>query len=168
MAKLPSESRSVSLAPNQYRAALMATDLPFRVAQGFDSLYGLEVTHISDELLRGRVAVTDAIKQPAGLVHGGVYAAIGESLASIGTALKVIPDGKMAMGLSNLTSFVRPITTGSVNAEARVRHRGRTTWVWEVEMSDDEGRLCVLARVTIAVRELRPEDERPPSGASAG
>jgi 1,4-dihydroxy-2-naphthoyl-CoA hydrolase len=164
----PSESGPVSLAPNQYRAALMAIDLPFRLGQGFDRLYGLEVTHISDELLRGRVAVTDTIKQPGGLVHGGVYAAIAESLASTGTALKVIPDGKMAMGLSNLTSFVRPITTGSVNAEARARHRGRTTWVWEVEMSDDEGRLCVLARVTIAVRELRPEDERPPSGASAG
>jgi 1,4-dihydroxy-2-naphthoyl-CoA hydrolase len=138
----------------------MPIDLPFRLGAGFDSLYGLEVTHIDDELLRGRVTVTEAIKQPAGLVHGGVYAAIAESLASTGTALSVIPEGKMAMGLSNLTSFVRPITAGSVNAEAKVRHRGRTTWVWEVEISDDEGRLCVLARVTIAVRELRPGDER--------
>jgi 1,4-dihydroxy-2-naphthoyl-CoA hydrolase len=153
--------------PNQYRPALMAIDLPFRLGEGFDSLYGLEVTHITDELLRGRVVVTDAIKQPAGLVHGGVYAAIAESLASTGTALKVIPDGKMAVGLSNLTSFVRPITTGSVNAEARVRHSGRTTWVWEVEMSDDEGRLCVLARVTIAVRGLRPGEDRISGGATA-
>ena len=146
----------------------MPIDLPFRLGEGFDSLYGLEVTHISDELLRGRVVVTDAIKQPAGLVHGGVYAAVAESLASTGTALKVIPDGKMAMGLSNLTSFVRPITAGSVNAEAKVRHRGRTTWVWEVEMSDDEGRLCVLARVTIAVRELPAGDERRLAGDTAG
>jgi 1,4-dihydroxy-2-naphthoyl-CoA hydrolase len=140
--------------------ALMSIELPFRLGEGFDNLYGLEVTHISDELLRGRVEVTEAIKQPAGLVHGGVYAAIAESLASTGTALKVIPEGKMAVGLSNLTSFLRPITQGSVNAEARARHRGRTTWVWEVEVTDDQDRVCALVRVTIAVRELRPGDER--------
>jgi uncharacterized protein (TIGR00369 family) len=140
--------------------ALMSIELPFRLGEGFDNLYGLKVTHISDELLRGRVEVTEAIKQPAGLVHGGVYAAIAESLASTGTALKVIPEGKMAVGLSNLTSFLRPITQGSVNAEARARHRGRTTWVWEVEVTDDQDRVCALVRVTIAVRELRPGDER--------
>nr|MDQ3356090.1 PaaI family thioesterase [Actinomycetota bacterium] len=55
-------------------------------------------------------------------------------------------------GLSNHTSFLRPVTTGSVHAEARRRHRGRTTWLWEADFSDDEGRLCALARVTIAVR----------------
>ena len=145
--------------PNQYGPALMPVELPFRLGEGFDNLYGLEVTHVTDELLR--VEVTDAIKQPAGLVHGGVYAAIAESLASAGTALKVVPEGKMASGLSNLTSFVRPITTGSVNAEAKPRHRGRTTWVWEVEITDDQDRLCALARVTIAVRDPRPGDERP-------
>jgi 1,4-dihydroxy-2-naphthoyl-CoA hydrolase len=147
--------------------ALMSIELPFRLGEGFDNLYGLEVTHISDELLRGRVEVTEAIKQPAGLVHGGVYAAIAESLASTGTALKVIPEGKMAVGLSNLTSFLRPITQGSVNAEARARHRGRTTWVWEVEVTDDQDRVCALVRVTIAVRELRPGDERLLGGAAS-
>jgi 1,4-dihydroxy-2-naphthoyl-CoA hydrolase len=145
----------------------MSIELPFRLGEGFDNLYGLEVTHISDELVRGRVEVTEAIKQPAGLVHGGVYAAIAESLASTGTALKVIPEGKMAVGLSNLTSFLRPITQGSVNAEARARHRGRTTWVWEVEVTDDEDRVCALVRVTIAVRELRPGDERLLGGAAS-
>jgi uncharacterized protein (TIGR00369 family) len=64
-----------------------------------------------------------------------------------------MPEGKLAMGLSNQTSFLRPITDGTIHATARARHRGRSTWVWEVEISDDEGRLCVLARMTIAVRE---------------
>ena len=50
------------------------------------------------------------------------------------------------MGLSNLTSFLRPITAGTIHAEARAMHRGRTTWVWEVEITDDAGRLCVLTR----------------------
>jgi uncharacterized protein (TIGR00369 family) len=123
---------------------------------GFDRLYGLEITEARDGLLRGQVSVRDELKQPAGLVHGGVYAAIAESLASTGTAVAVMAEGKVAMGISNLTSFMRPITTGTVYAEAKARHRGRTTWVWEVEISDDAGELCVLARVTVAVRDARP------------
>jgi len=120
---------------------------------GFDRFYGLEITDAQDGLLRGRVAVRDEIKQPAGLVHGGVYAAMAESLASTGTAVAVMGEGKVAMGLSNLTSFMRPITAGTVHAEARAKHRGRTTWVWEVEITDDAGRVCVLTRVTVAVRD---------------
>jgi len=57
-----------------------------------------------------------------------------------------------AQGLSNHTSFVRPILSGTGHAEARCRHRGRTTWVWEVDITDDEGRLCAMSRVTMAVR----------------
>jgi uncharacterized protein (TIGR00369 family) len=101
--------------------------------------------------------VRDEIRQPAGLVHGGIYAAIAESLASTGTALAVLGEGKMAVGLSNQTSFLRPITEGTIHAHARARHRGRTTWVWEVDLTDDADRLCVLARVTVAVRDASPE-----------
>jgi 1,4-dihydroxy-2-naphthoyl-CoA hydrolase len=64
----------------------------------------------------------------------------------------VQPDGKSAQGMSNQTSFLRPITSGAIHAVARRRHRGRTTWVWEVEIADDDGRLCALVRMTIAVR----------------
>jgi 1,4-dihydroxy-2-naphthoyl-CoA hydrolase len=128
-------------------------ELPLMVTHGFDGLYGLELTEISDQVASGRVVVREELKQPAGLVHGGVYASIAEALASFGTALAVIPEGKIAMGLSNQTSFLRPITQGTINAVAFRKHRGRTTWVWEVEMSDDAGRLCVLTRMTIAVRD---------------
>ena len=53
--------------------------------------------------------------------------------------LAVIREGKMAPGLSNQTSFLRPITQGTIYAVAPRRHRGRTTWVWEVEITDDQG-----------------------------
>jgi 1,4-dihydroxy-2-naphthoyl-CoA hydrolase len=122
-------------------------------AQGFDRLYGLELTEVADDRVAGRVAVRDELKQPYGLVHGGVYASIAESLASLGTGVVVAREGKVAMGLSNQTSFLRPITHGTIQAVALRRHAGRTTWVWEVEMSDDDGRLCVLSRMTVAVRE---------------
>ena len=125
---------------------------PIPQEQTFDGLYGLEIGDVSDELVTATVPVRDAITQPMGLVHGGVYAAIAESLASLATAMAVMPEGKMAMGLSNSTSFLRPITQGTVHAEAKRFHRGRTTWLWDVEIRDDEGRLCAVTRMTIAVR----------------
>ena len=125
--------------------------IPFE--RTFDALYGLDVVERSENELRGRVDVRDAVKQPGGLVHGGVYAAMAESLASMGTYVAVRAEGKIASGMSNQTSFLRPITEGHVNAVARPRHRGRTTWVWEVEFFDDDDRLCALSRMTIAVRD---------------
>ena len=78
--------------------------------QGFDRLYGLELLACSDTEVRARVAVRAELKQPAGLVHGGVYASMAESMASLATALAVLDRGEMAMGLSNSTSFLRPVT----------------------------------------------------------
>jgi 1,4-dihydroxy-2-naphthoyl-CoA hydrolase len=142
--------------PRSIRCRAMSIELPYRPTHGFEALLGLEFSEVSDERMRGRVVVSDQLKQPAGLIHGGVYAAVAESLASWGTGLGVFADGKVAMGLSNQTSFLRPITQGTIDAIATRKHRGRTTWVWEVEMFDDQQRLCVLTRVTIAVREAPP------------
>jgi uncharacterized protein (TIGR00369 family) len=120
--------------------------------RGFDRLYGLELLSVSDTEVTARVEVREEIKQPAGLVHGGVYASIAESLASLATHVAVAPQGEMAMGLSNSTSFLRPITAGTIHAQALRLHRGRTTWVWDVQFSDDEGHVCAITRMTIAVR----------------
>jgi uncharacterized protein (TIGR00369 family) len=115
-------------------------------------MLGFEPVEIGPERARLRAAVTDRLKQPFGLVHGGVYAAMAESLASMATYQAVAPEGNIAVGLSNHTSFMRPILAGTVHAEGIRRHRGSTTWVWEVEITDDDGRLCALSRVTMAVR----------------
>jgi uncharacterized protein (TIGR00369 family) len=133
----------------------MDPQLPYAHQDGFDGLYGLVLTDVSEGTISATVAVRDELKQPAGLVHGGVYASISESIASLGTALGVGSLGKVATGLSNQTSFLRPITEGTIHAVATRKHRGRTTWVWEVEITDDEGRLCVLTRMTVAVRDPR-------------
>jgi 1,4-dihydroxy-2-naphthoyl-CoA hydrolase len=121
----------------------------------FDALYGLEVLELTDERVTAQVAVTDKVKQPMGLVHGGLYASIAESITSIATATAVASDGMIATGMSNQTSFLRPITEGTVHATAVRRHRGRTTWMWDVEITDDAARLCAVSRMTIAVRPPR-------------
>jgi 1,4-dihydroxy-2-naphthoyl-CoA hydrolase len=132
----------------------MDLQLPYAPEAGFDGLYGLVLDAVDLDVgeIRAHVEVTEAVKQPAGLVHGGVFASIAESITSMGTWYAVQADGKSAQGLSNQTSFLRPILGGTIHALARVRHRGRTTWVWEVEITDDEQRLCSLVRMTIAVR----------------
>jgi 1,4-dihydroxy-2-naphthoyl-CoA hydrolase len=134
------------------------------VLQGFDRLYGLRLVEISAEHVRAQVEVRDELKQPYGLVHGGVYASLAESMTSLATGMAVLAEGSVSMGLSNSTSFLRPITGGTVNAHATRLHRGRTTWVWDVRFSDDAGKLCAMTRMTIAVRPL-PEQpgSEPPS-----
>ncbi len=122
---------------------------------GFDALLGLELVECSDELVSARLDVRDELLQPFGLVHGGVFASIAETLASLGTAVVVVPQGDAAMGSSNQTTFLRPIGSGTIHARATRRHRGRTTWIWDVEISDDDGRVCALSRMTIAVRPLQ-------------
>jgi 1,4-dihydroxy-2-naphthoyl-CoA hydrolase len=129
-------------------------NLPFRDFTGFDRLYGLRLVSMTDEEVVAEVPVRDDLKQPAGLVHGGVFASIAESICSMATWAAVHAEGRSAQGLSNQTSFLRPIMDGTIHATARRRHRGRTTWVWEVDITDDAGRLCALVRMTVAVREL--------------
>jgi 1,4-dihydroxy-2-naphthoyl-CoA hydrolase len=129
--------------------------------RGFDRLYGLELLSCSDCEVRAQVTVRDEIKQPAGLVHGGVYASLAESMASIATALAVHERGETAVGLANNTSFLRPVTGGVVHARATRIHRGRTTWVWDVRFSDDADRTCAVTRMTIAVRPA-PDAPAPP------
>jgi 1,4-dihydroxy-2-naphthoyl-CoA hydrolase len=132
-----------------------APAFPVPLDETLDATLGFEFLEVGAERARSRAPVTNSLKQPYGLVHGGVYAAMAESLASVATATAVQADGNIAVGLSNHTSFMRPILEGYVNATGRCLHRGSTTWVWEVELSDDAGRLCALSRVTMAVRPAR-------------
>ena len=108
---------------------------------------------------RARMPVSDAVRQPFGIVHGGAFASLAESLCSRATYEAVGPEN-IALGQSNETTFLRPATEGTVEAVARARHSGRTSWVWDVEMSDSSGRLCALTRMLIAVR---PMPDRPPT-----
>ncbi|HEX5308276.1 MAG TPA: PaaI family thioesterase [Solirubrobacteraceae bacterium] len=126
-----------------------------QVLLGFDRHYGLELLDCSDSEVRAQVVVGEHHKQPAGLVHGGLYASIAESIASVATGMAVLDEGDVAMGMSNNTTFLRPITKGTVHARAVRVHRGRTTWLWDVTFTDDEDRVCALTRMTIAVRPLR-------------
>jgi len=120
--------------------------------QHFDGLIGTEWLSDDPDDARVRLSIRDELRQPFGLMHGGVMSTLVESVCSRATAGAVYEDGMAAMGQSIDVSFIRPVTEGGVEVRAKARHRGRTTWIWEAEVLNDEGRLCALARMTIAVR----------------
>jgi 1,4-dihydroxy-2-naphthoyl-CoA hydrolase len=124
----------------------------------FDALIGTEWLSDDPDDARARVPIRDDLRQPVGLMHGGVMSTLIESACSRATALAVMGDGMAAMGQSIGVSFIRPITAGHAEVKAQARHRGRTTWVWDAEVVDAEERLCALAQMTIAVRPLPKSD----------
>jgi len=142
--------------PSEHRETLGMPDVldeyPVPAGRAMDGVLGFRMLSVDGHVARAEAPVTDAVRQRFGLVHGGAYAALAEMLATEATVQQVWEAGNRAMGLSNATNFMRPMGEGTLHASARRLHAGRTTWVWDVEMTDDEGRLCAVSRVTIAVR----------------
>jgi uncharacterized protein (TIGR00369 family) len=130
------------------------SDDPPRLRSHFDSLLGTEWLSDDPDNARVRIQMRDELRQPVGLLHGGVMSSLVESVCSRATALAVLDDGMMAMGQSISVSFIRPVTEGAAEVHARARHRGRTGWVWDAEVLNDDGKLCALAQMTIAVRPI--------------
>ena len=131
----------------------MAED-PRGLRSHFDELVGTEWLDDDPDHARVRIELRDELRQPVGLLHGGVMSTLVESICSRATALAVLDQGMAAMGQSIAVSFIRPITEGGAEVKARARHRGRTTWVWDAEVLNDDGKLCATAQMTIAVRPL--------------
>jgi len=136
--------------------ALLGVDLPEpaippdRSLEGFLDLDWIELT---DELARARFGVRENLKQPLGLLHGGIYSAVAETMASVATVAAVWKDGLAGAGVSNRASFLRPVTSGTVEAVCRLR--GITDdvyWVWNTDFLDERGRTCAIVEVTFAVR----------------
>lgn len=117
-----------------------------------DDVLGFELLEATPDRCRARFAASERVQQPMGMVHGGAYAALAESMVSVTTFLAVREKGRFAVGQANSTTFLRPITSGYVNAEGTPLHRGRTTWIWDVTFTDDQDRVCAVTRMTMAVR----------------
>ncbi len=132
-------------------------DDPRGLHSHFDALVGTQWLDDDPAHARVRIELRDELRQPVGLLHGGVISTLVESICSRATALAVLDEKMMAMGQSISVNFIRPVTEGSAEVKASARHRGRTTWVWDAEVINDEGKLCALAQMTIAVRPLPKE-----------
>lgn len=118
---------------------------------------GIEFTEVGDDFLRGRVPVDERTVQPYGLLHGGVSVVLAETLGSSG-AYHAAPEGHRAVGLDINANHLRAATGGWVTGTARPVHRGRTTHVWQIDMTNDAGELTCVSRLTMAI--LLPRGDR--------
>jgi uncharacterized protein (TIGR00369 family) len=132
------------------RASLPDPVIPLE--RSFEGWLGLEWLGLDRESAHVRFEVRENLKQPLGLLHGGIFSAVAETVASVATVNAVWEDGYIGSGLSNYASFLRPVTGGTLDVIAKLRGHDDREWTWGHEFRDEQGRLCALVDVTIAVR----------------
>ena len=122
---------------------------PFGGRPTYVSHSGLEITDVSADHAEGRLEIMEHHHQPYGVVHGGVYCMMIETLASTGAALWAMEQGiPGAMGVSNKTDFLRPATDGILLGRATPIHRGRTQQLWQVDITREaDGKLVAQGQV---------------------
>lgn len=115
---------------------------------------GIEFVEVGDDFIRGRVPVNTNTRQPYGLLHGGVSVVLAETLGSCGAAYSC-PEGHRAVGLDINANHLKGATSGWVTGVARPVHIGRTTQVWQIDMTNDAGELTCVSRITMAILQPR-------------
>jgi uncharacterized protein (TIGR00369 family) len=116
---------------------------------GFGGGIGMEYTEVTPDKVVVTVTVGPHLHQPYGIVHGGVYCAIAEEVASIAGAVWLGGEGKL-VGVNNSTDFLRAVTEGTLTATGTPVHRGRSQQLWRVEIEDDRGRTAAVGQVRLA------------------
>jgi len=129
----------------------MTSDVPADLGRGFDQVIGLTYLEATPDGARAQLEITERVLQPWGIVHGGVYCAVIESMASVSGHLwfNSHGEGGTVVGVNNNTDFLRALRSGTVTAESTPIHRGRRQQLWQVSISDQDGRLVARGQVRL-------------------
>ncbi len=128
----------------------MTTQVPSGLGDGFDTELGLTYLEVTPDGGRARLDIHDKLLQPWGIVHGGVYCSIVESLASVSAHVWLSANGGgTVVGVNNNTDFLRAISSGTVTAESTPIHRGRRQQLWLITITDDNDRLVARGQVRL-------------------
>jgi uncharacterized protein (TIGR00369 family) len=131
-------------------------------AKAFMADWGLVIDELTPTRVTGRMELGPEHHTPWGVVNGGVYCTAIEGTASLGASAAVQDRGMFAVGLTNTTHFLRPITSGTVTVDAVALNQGRTQQLWRVDISDDTGRLIAHGEVRLQnVDAAGPNGETP-------
>ena len=130
--------------------------IPAEFSAPFDALIGLEYTDITPDGMRAQLVVKPTLMQPMGIVHGGVWCAVVESMASVSAYVWLKANGGGdVVGVNNNTDFLRAITEGTAYGVSEPIHRGRRQQLWLVTIRDDRQRL--IARGQVRLQNLEPQ-----------
>ncbi len=143
----PLESHRMSI----WFADLTSASLGQLTRGGFAELIGIQLTDIGPDHLRASLEVTPEVHQPYGVLHGGVSAALAETVGSVAANLCVDPERFLCLGQELNANHLRPVSSGRVTATARPFHIGHRSQVWGIEIRDERERLTCVARLTMAV-----------------
>lgn len=116
---------------------------------------GIEITHLSEEKVTATMPVDGRTRQPFGLLHGGASVALAETVASIGAYECVDKEHEACVGLEINANHIRSKRDGFVTATAIPLHKGKTTMVWEIKITDEQDELICISRCTMAVLKLK-------------
>ena len=121
------------------------------MSAGFDDVLGLKVLDLTPDGGTAQLTIKDDLLQPWGIVHGGVYCTIVESLASISahTWLNAEGDGGTVVGVNNNTDFLRSVSSGTVTAVSTPIHRGRRQQLWLITITDEDDRVVARGQVRL-------------------
>ncbi len=134
----------------------MTADVPAELSEGFDRQIGLTYLELTPDGGRAQLTIEDTLLQPWGIVHGGVYCSIIESLASVSGQVWLSENGGgHVVGVNNNTDFLRAISSGTVTAESTPIHRGRRQQLWLITITGDDDR--VVARGQVRLQNIAPE-----------
>lgn len=116
---------------------------------GFGGGIGMEYVEVTPDRVVVTVEVGAHLHQPYGIVHGGVYCAIAEEVASVAGGVWLAGRGKV-VGVNNSTDFLRAVTEGTLTATGTPVHRGRSQQLWRVEITSGDGRMAAVGQVRLA------------------
>lgn len=116
-----------------------------------DEALGIIIKEVTEDRVVATMPVHDATRQPFGLLHGGASVVLAETVASLGTWNLIDQATEQAVGLEINANHIRSKRDGLVTATGRPLHKGRTTMIWDIQITDEEGKLICISRCTVAI-----------------
>ena len=112
---------------------------------------GIKVTELGEDYVVGTMPVDNRTKQPIGILHGGASVALAETLASYGGYLTIDPEKYYVVGVEINANHLKVAKSGIVTGKCSPIKRGRSTQVWQTEITDESGDLTCVSRITLMV-----------------
>ncbi len=125
------------------------TELLNERSGGLNRLLGVTFEKVDLDEVIAVLQVGPQHHQPYGLVHGGLYSVLVETVCSAGAGVNAMQRGEIIVGLDNSTSFIRATREGTLRARGTPVHRGRRSQMWKVEITRDDGKLVATGRVRL-------------------